>query len=170
MGANNLEFNPWCQMTNHYHVVIETQEPNLSKGMAWLNGNFTRKFNHHYNRVGHIFQGRFHSVLVEKQNYLLELQRYVVLNPVRAGMVKDPGAWRWSSYSSMIGHSPAPPWLNTNWTLDLFSSDRAEAIKRYEKFVLAGIHEPSVWEARTGNFLGGERWIDSVLTQGLANN
>lgn len=133
MGANNLEFNPWCQMTNHYHVVIETQEPNLSKGMGWLNGNFTRKFNHTYNRVGHIFQGRFHSVLVEKQSYLLELARYVVLNPVRAGIVKHPGAWNWSSYSSMIGRSPAPPMVKHEWTLGLLSSDQSEAIMRYEK-------------------------------------
>lgn len=157
-------------MTNHYHMVVETQEANLSRGMAWFNGNFTRKFNHTYNRVGHIFQGRFHSVLVEKQNYLLELARYVVLNPVRAEIVKHPCDWNWSSYHSMIGRSPAPPWLNTDWTLGLFSSDRSEAIKRYEKFVLAGIREPSVWEARTGDFLGGEQWIHSVLTKDLVVN
>jgi putative transposase len=149
-------------MTNHFHVVVETKEPNLSKGMAWLNGNFTRMFNKTYNRVGHVFQGRYHAVLVQKQDYLLELARYVVLNPVRAGIVRNAHDWPWSSYQATLGQAPAPDWLNTQWTLKLFSNDPPQARERYEKFVAAGIHEPSVWEARSGNFLGGEAWLREV--------
>lgn len=152
----------WCQMTNHFHIVIETKEPNLSKGMAWLNGNFTRIFNKTYNRVGHVFQGRFHAVLVQKQDYLLELARYVVLNPVRAGIVGNAHDWAWSSYQATLGRAAAPEWLNTEWTLKIFSNDPVRARERYEKFVAAGIHEPSIWEARSGNSLGSVDWLREV--------
>jgi len=81
----------WCQMTNHYHIVVETVEGNLSQGMRQLNGVYTQRFNHIHRRVGHVFQGRYRAIMVEKETYLLELIRYVVLNPVRAGMVAQAG-------------------------------------------------------------------------------
>jgi len=87
----------WCQMTNHYHLVVETVEGNLSQGMRQLNGVYTQTFNRTHRRVGHVFQGRYRAVVVEKDAYLLELMRYVVLNPVRAGIVSDAADWPWSS-------------------------------------------------------------------------
>lgn len=87
-----------CLMTNHYHLLIETPEGNLSKGMRQLNGVYTQASNRRDGRTGHPFQGRFKGILVDKDSYLLELRRYVVLNPARAGMVRRAQSWRWSSY------------------------------------------------------------------------
>jgi len=90
----------YCLMGNHYHLIIETIEGNISRGMRQLNGVYTQKFNWKHARTGHIFQGRFKAILVEKESYLLEVSRYVVLNPVRANMVERPEAWRWSNYAA----------------------------------------------------------------------
>lgn len=98
----------WCQMTNHYHIVVETIEGNLALGMRQLNGVYTQWINCSHHRVGHVFQGRYKGILVEKDNYLLELARYVVLNPVRAGMVRKAEAWPWSSYHAMVGTDDTP--------------------------------------------------------------
>ena len=103
----------YCLMTNHYHLVIETPDGNLSKGMRQLNGVYTQASNRRHKRTGHLFQGRYKAILVDADAYLLELTRYVVLNPVRAGMVDEPGNWPWSSYQAMIGTVPPPP--NHGW-------------------------------------------------------
>ena len=89
----------FCQMGNHFHLMIETRGANLANGMRQLNGRYTQCFNRRHESVGHLFQGRYHAVLVQRQTYLLELMRYVVLNPVRARMVATPGGWPWSSYA-----------------------------------------------------------------------
>ena len=95
----------YCLMDNHYHLVIETPDGNLSKGMRQLNGIYTQTFNRLHHRVGHLFQGRFKGILVQKESHFLEVCRYVVLNPVRAKAVKDPRAWAWSSYRATVGQS-----------------------------------------------------------------
>lgn len=87
----NWTIHSWCQMTNHYHILVETPDANLSKGMRYLNGVYTQRFNRKHSRVGHVFQGRYKAILVEKDHYLLELARYIVLNPVRAGECKYMG-------------------------------------------------------------------------------
>ncbi len=120
-------------MGNHYHLLIETPKPNLSRGMRQLNGVYTQFFNWIHNRVGHLFQGRFKALIVEKDNYLLELCRYLLLNPVRAGIVKDPGDYRWSSYKAIIGKVKCPEFLTTNWILSQFGSDRDTAVKEFKK-------------------------------------
>jgi putative transposase len=102
---------------NHYHLLVETPDANLSKGMRHLNGIYTQLVNRHYGRVGHLFQGRFKGILVERDSYLLELARYVVLNPVGVGMVRQPQEWPWSSYRATVGEIPAPPFLTTDWLL-----------------------------------------------------
>jgi putative transposase len=89
-------------MSNHYRPLVETPDANLSAGMRQLNGVYTQLTNRAHGRVGHVFQGRLKAILVDKDNYLLELARYVVLHPVRAGMVQDPGQWPWSSYGVML--------------------------------------------------------------------
>jgi putative transposase len=138
-------------MTNHYHLVIETPDGNLSKGMRQLNGVYAQMMNRQYDRVGHLFQGRYKAILVDADAYLLELARYVVLNPVRAGMVELPGEWQWSSYPEMIGERVAPGWLVTDGLLAQFSTDRLEAVQRYIEFVGQGIGKASIWQGlRTG--------------------
>lgn len=150
----------YCQMTNHYHLLIETPEGNLSQGMRQLNGIYTQQVNRAHQRVGHVFQGRYKSILVEKDGYLLELARYVVLNPVRAGMVGDAGEWHWSSYQAMIGAVAPPPWLQTNWILGQFGERRDSARAGYKNFVRAGVGLPSVWDGLQGQiFLGGEEFV-----------
>ena len=94
----NWRCHAWVQMDNHYHLVVETVEGNLSKGMRQLNGVYTQAHNRRHNRVGRVFQGRFKGILVDAESYLPELSRYVVLNPLRAGVVKQLRHWKWSSY------------------------------------------------------------------------
>lgn len=150
----------WCQMSNHYHVVVETVEGNLAQGMRQLNGVYTQTFNRAHRRVGHVFQGRYRAVLVEKDAYLLELLRYVVLNPVRAGMVADAGAWPWSSYGAMIGAISRPEWLRTDWGLGQFSQVPGKAVAGYIDFVRAGGGLPSLWESLRGQiFLGSDSFV-----------
>src|SRR5215213_10285052 len=88
----------WVLMTNHFHLVIQTPEANLSRGMQWLNGSYADWFNRRHERSGHLFQGRFKSFLIDQETYFDEVLRYVVLNPVRANMVGGPEEYRWSSY------------------------------------------------------------------------
>ena len=141
----------YCLMPNHYHLVIETPEGNLSRGMRQLNGVYTQRFNRRHDRVGHLFQGRFKGILVERESHLLELTRYVVLNPVRAGMVRDPEAYRWSSLRATLGLAKVPGWLTVPPLVSHFGSRR-----RYREFVLAGIGGPSPWQELRGALLGSE--------------
>lgn len=153
----------WCLMTNHYHLVVETPDGNLSKGMRQLNGMYTQASNRRHHRTGHLFQGRFQGILVDKDSYLLELTRYVVLNPVRAGMVKHPGKYPWSSYRAMVGEAPPPRWLATDALLGQFGRRRAEARRRYREFVLQGIGQTTLWAAlRQQIYLGDERFVERM--------
>ncbi len=110
----NWSCHAFCLMTNHYHLVIETVEGNLSKGIRQLNGVYTQASNRRHRRVGHLFQGRFKGILVDKEAYLLELTWYVVLNPLRVGMVDLPEQWPWSSYRATIGEESVPKWLGVD--------------------------------------------------------
>ena len=125
----------YCLMNNHYHLLIETPDANLSRGMRQLNGVFTQSMNRKHHRVGHLFQGRYKSILVDKDVYLLELCRYLVLNPVRAKMVDGPGDWLWSSRGCMVGKSKSPSWLGTDALLSYFNIKRSIAITEYVHFV-----------------------------------
>jgi len=146
----------YCLMDNHYHFMIETPDANLSIGMRQLNGIYTQKYNRRHHKPGHIFQGRFKAILVQKEDYLLELCRYVVLNPVRAGVVEKPEAWRWGSYQSTAGLRKEPDYLSTDWILGLFNSKRTVARKQYRAFVREGIHRGSPWGGLQGQVLLGE--------------
>ena len=153
----------YCQMSNHYHLLIETPEANLSKGMRQLNGVYTQRFNRRYQHVGHVFQGRFKAILVEKDSYLLELARYVVLNPLRAKMVKRLEKWPWSSYLATCGEAARPEWLDCEFILSKFSAQRARAVSRYVAFVHEGRGVPSVWEQLQGQiYLGSETFITKM--------
>jgi putative transposase len=153
----------YCLMSNHYHLVIETPEGNLARGMHQLNGVYTQMVNRTHGRVGHVFQGRYKAILVEKDSYLLELARYVVLNPVRAGMVGDVGDWPWSSYAAIVGSAPSPAWLQTHWLLGQFGRQRKRAIAGYIDFVRAGVGLPSIWDQLQGQiYLGSPEFIERM--------
>jgi REP element-mobilizing transposase RayT len=161
----------YCVMNNHYHLLLETPQPNLSRGMRQLNGVYTQTFNRRHRRVGHLFQGRFAAILVEKEPHLLELCRYVVLNPVRAKAVTRPGEWAWSSYRATVGEAPAPAWLTTTWVLEQFGPRQGAARGKYRAFVHEGIGGSRPWEQVQGQmYLGGEAFVarhqpDQVLAE-----
>jgi len=168
LGQVATDFNwichAYCLMTNHYHLVIETPDSNLSKGMRQLNGVFTQYSNRRHGRSGHLFQGRFKAILVDGDSYLLELARYVVLNPVRARMVSQPGEWPWSSYAAMVGVASLPPWLATDGLLAAFSQRRATAIRRYIRFVSEGMDAESIWQdLKAQAFLGDDDFVTRSL-------
>lgn len=150
----------YCLMDNHYHLVIETPKPNLSIGMRQLNGRYTQAYNRRHEQVGHVFQGRFTAILVEKDAHLLELCRYVVLNPVRAKIVSHPRLWVWSSYRATVGETKAPGWLTTDWILSQFGQRGGAAQARYRTFVAEGRGGPAPWEQLTGQiYLGSEKFV-----------
>lgn len=139
-----------------YHLIIETPDGNLSKGMRQLNGVYTQLFNRRHHRVGHLFQGRYKSILVEKESYLLEVSRYVVLNPVRAKTVEKPEDWKWSSYRGTAGMEILHKCSTSEWILGQFGTKRRQAEKEYRAFVAAGIKEKAIWKAVRGQSILGE--------------
>ncbi|OPL10077.1 MAG: addiction module toxin RelE [Firmicutes bacterium ML8_F2] len=153
----------YCLMDNHYHILIETPEANLSYGMRQLNGIYTQRYNRRHLNVGHIFQGRFKSILVDKDNYLLELCRYIALNPVRAKLVELPEKWPWGSYQATSGLIKAPDYLAVDWILGLFGSDRKLAQKQYQKFVRQGINaESPMDDLQEQIILGDKAFVEKV--------
>lgn len=117
----------YCLMHNHYHLLIETPDGNLSRGMRQLNGVYSQRFNRRHGTSGHLFQGRYKAILVQKGSYLLELSRYIVLNPVRARIAPAVQDWRWSSYLETVGRVEPPEWLETDWLLAQFKMLECEA-------------------------------------------
>ncbi|TLS77970.1 transposase [Mariprofundus erugo] len=159
----------YCLMDNHYHLLVETPEANLVKGMRRLNGRYTQRFNLRHGRVGHVFQGRYKSIVVDKGTYLLELSRYIPLNPVRAGMVKAPADYVWSSYRRTVGLEASPSWLATGLLLNHF-----DGVSHYERFVAEGMESVSPWDEVQGQiWLGNgefrEEMQKRVPQSGVAN-
>lgn len=153
----------YCLMDNHYHLLIETPDANLQVGMRQLNGVYTQQFNRRRGRVGHVFQGRYKAILVDKESYLLELCRYIVLNPIRAAMVAQPEQYLWSSYPVTMGTNRESSCVSSDWILSQFSSRKSTARKRYQQFVLEGIGQPSSWNQLKGQvLLGSEKFIESL--------
>ena len=154
----------YCLMDNHYHLVIETPDGNLSKGMRQLNGVYTQSFNKRHQRVGHVFQGRYKAILIEKESYLLQVSRYVVLNPVRAKIVESPDEWKWSSYRGTSGIEKPHAVLTIDWILRQFDKHREKAKKNYKEFVKSGIGRESVWEGVRGqSLLGREGFVKKLI-------
>jgi putative transposase len=153
----------YCLMNNHYHIVIETPDGNLSKGMRQLNGVYTQIFNKRHHKVGHIFQGRYKAIIIQKGSYLLEVSRYVVLNPVRAKAVGRPEEWKWSSYRGTGGIEKPHSCLTAEWILGQFGTNRRQVKKNYREFIVAGIGEERVWEKVKGQSILGENEFIEML-------
>ncbi len=153
----------YCLMSNHYHLLVQTPDANLSKGMRQLNGVYTQTYNRRHGKTGHLFQGRYKAILVDQDNYLLELSRYIVLNPVKAGMVKKVEDWKWSSYNAMTGVTPTADWLQTDFLLAQFSKQRKTAIRKYREFVREGLTKGPIWDHLNNQiYLGDEAFIKQV--------
>lgn len=160
-------FNWWvhayCLMTDHYHLLVETPDGNLSKGMRQLNGVYTQRFNGIHNRGGNVFQGRYKAILVHREAYLLELARYVVLNPVRAELVRSARDWRWSSYRATTGEVAPPQWLRRDALLAAFADTEEEAVTLYRRFVVKGKRQSSPWEQlKYQIFLGPDGFAEAM--------
>ncbi len=153
----------YCLMDNHYHLVVETPDGNLSKGMRQLNGIYSQAFNRRHHRVGHLFQGRFKGILVQKDSHFPEVCRYVVLNPVRAKVIKRPREWTWSSYRATAGQSPKPPWLTVDEILSHFGQRQGPAQKKYRNYVSEGIGATTIWEnLEAQSLLGLEGFAEAL--------
>lgn len=143
---HNWVCHAYCLMTNHYHLLIETVEPNVSNGMRDLNKDYSQAFNRRHEKIGHLLQGRFKAYIIEQEPYLLEVARYTVLNPVRARMVDHPAEWRWSSFRATAGLDESPKFLTIDWILGQFANDRANSQRAYVDFVKMGIGMKSPFE------------------------
>jgi putative transposase len=160
----------YCLMDNHYHLVVHTRRGNLSRLMQQLNGVYTQLYNRRHRKVGHLFQGRFKGILVDENAYLLEVCRYVDLNPIRARMVRDPGNWRWSSYRAHTGNATPPAWLDTAAVHGYLlgrdagtAADRRRAGLRYTALVAAG-KGVKLWDEALAQqiYLGGAEFIERM--------
>lgn len=155
----------YCLMTNHYHLLIQTRTATLSKGMKLLNGRYTQHFNMAHTRTGHVFQGRFKAILVDSDAYLLELARYIVLNPVRARMVHTAEEWPWSSYRATAGMASGHAFLTTDWVLSAFGTQKRYACERYREFVESGEGQPSPWESLKNQvYLGSDQFVEDMIS------
>ncbi len=150
----------YCQMGNHYHLRVETPQPNLSRGMRQLNGVYAQRFNRRHGRVGHVFQSRFHATLIERGEHLLAVAAYVPLNPVKAQLCAEPASWRWSSYRATIGLEP-PGLLAVDRLLMCFGEARETARERYRAYVEAHVDEDLAGALERSVVLGSETFVQA---------
>jgi REP element-mobilizing transposase RayT len=150
-------------MTNHYHFVIETPIPTLSRGMHSCNSRYAMYFNARHKRVGHLFQGRFKGILVDSDRYRYEVMRYTELNAVRARMVAHPGDYAWSSYRAHAGTDTPPTWLSMEWMSEL-DLGRGRARETWRDFVAAQLESTeSLWNGLAGQiYLGSELFVERM--------
>lgn len=148
----------YCQMTNHYHLAITTTDANLSRAIRQLNSEYAQWWNWRHRNVGHLFQGRFGAQIVQDERYLVAVCRYIVLNPVRAGVVRLPEQWPWSSYRATIGMAPPPPFLDCDRLMEVVAPDEPTAGRmRFRRAVMdAGADRPQLSRA---TILGDDAFI-----------
>ena len=154
----------YCLMPNHYHLFIKTVDPNLSIGMRQLNGDYTQKYNIRHKQFGHIFQGRFKSILVEDAGYQGVLIRYITLNPVKAKLVKSPMDWPWSSHKEIMGLKKESGCVHVDETLSFFHDNKTLAKKEYNKYLFEKIDNKETWnDLRSGLILGSLQFAREVV-------
>ena len=155
----------YCLLSNHYHLLLETPRSNLSQILHHINGAYTTYFNVKRDRSGHLFQGRFRGILVEKEEYAHELSRYIHLNPYRAGLINSINRYRWSSYPYYLGLKGKPSWLETGLILGYFGSQDKAARRKYREFVEGGMKQPGpnpLQEVIASTFLGGPDFVERM--------
>lgn len=160
----------YCLMDNHYHLLLETPRGNLSKILQYINGAYTTYFNIKRGRSGHLFQGRFKGILIDKDEYCKELSRYIHLNPVRAGMVKVPLEYPWSSYRYFVGRDKKPKWLATEFILGDFGGEGRRGFEKYKGYVERGVYkelENPLKRVIASTFLGNKEFIDRIKLEYL---
>jgi putative transposase len=163
----NHRIHAFCLMPNHIHMAVQVGDISLSRIMQSLCFRYTQWVNRRNDRVGHLFQGRYKAVLVNADSYLLELVRYIHLNPVRAGMVKSPEEYLWSGHPAYLGEKKLP-WLTTEWVLSRFSSTRSRAVNGYREFVhedIEGGHREEFHRGTKGErrVLGEDNFIEEIF-------
>ncbi len=167
-----IRIHTYCLMANHYHLLVETPEPNLSRAIQWLNVSYATYFNKKRGRQGHLFQGRFKSILVDADAYLKQVSRYVHLNPVRAKLVDTVVDHEWSSYPAFIGKTKAPEWLCVDWLLDQFGDDFKIAQHNYRQYVEGVdsemLRNPSK-KVVSGAILGDDKFVVWVKKNHVTN-
>jgi REP element-mobilizing transposase RayT len=131
----------YCLMTNHFHLLVQTPNADLAVGMHQLNSAHANYFNRRHDHVGHLFQSRYASEVIVRESHLLEVCRYIVLNPVRAGLCRRPGWWPWSSYRATAGYVSPPNFLAVGWVLGQFGTTPRQAALRYVEFVAEGLSD-----------------------------
>ena len=155
----------YCLMGDHYHLVLHTRQANLSRLMRHVNGVYTQTFNRRHGLVGHLFQGRFKAIVVDADSYLLEVCRYVDLNPVRAHLVQHPHAYAWSGYRAHTGQAVRPPWLDSKPLYAQLApkKSQATAARKYAEFVAQGAGV-NLWDDHLQQqiFLGGDKFIERM--------
>lgn len=153
----------YCLLENHFHLIIETPEPNLSRGMGRLNMRYSQWFGRRHKCNGHLFHGRFKSIILQKEKFLLPLCRYVVLNPVRLKLVDHVNQWRWSSYRFLAYEKEKNEWLTLDWIQAQFETTKSEKNNAWQNYVLKGINLPSPWkDLRSGYYLGDEKFLKRI--------
>ena len=151
-----------CLMGSHYHLVLDAPRGNLSAMMRQLNGVYAQDCNRLFSLTGHTFEARFHSVVVQRERYLRRVARYVVLNPVKAGLCADAASWPWTTYRATAGLEPAPEWLYTDWILRAFNAtSRGDAEERYRQYVTSEIADIDDYETR--DIVGSEPFQRKVI-------
>ena len=156
----------YCLMPNHYHLFIKTLDPNLSMGMRQLNGNYTKKYNVHHKRFGHILQGRFKSVLVEDAGYQGNVVRYITLNPVKARISNSITNWPWSSHKEIMGLTKKSGCVHPNETLSFFHENKETAKKEYNNYLHEKIEEDSTWkDLQSGLILGSLQFARDMVNK-----
>ena len=170
VGRYKAVIHAYCLMGNHYHLLLTTPEGNLSQVMRHINGGYTTYFNKRHNRFGHLFQGRYKAILVDADPYAGELSRYIHLNPVRAGMVRQTEEYKWTSYAAYIGKTKTPQWLTVDWLLQYFGKKTADARKTYRFFVEAafGSEEDPLKDTTATLVLGKSEFIENIREKYLS--
>lgn len=155
----------WCLMHDHYHLVIETPNGNLSIGMRELNGGYTQRFNRRYAMQGPVMQGRFKAILLEPESFLLAVCRHVVLNPLRMRKVRQLEKYRWSSYRSTAGLDDVAAGLTPDWIWRQMGKSKKKALERYQKYVKEGIGLDAPWaQVQRQILLGSPEFVEKMQT------
>jgi len=152
----------YCLMSNHFHLLVQTPLANISESMKFMNGTFTQYFNWTYQRVGHLYQGRYKSFVVDEKTYFDRLCRYIVMNPVQAKICDSPGDYRWSSFNATMGRMSVPDFLSVLPVLNRWGDTMESARKKYAEFVARGIEDSPLVEAKHQLILGDDFFIEKI--------